>query len=102
MNSRRLSPPVTTDQEYAAAILDEIRGLRADLRDGAQPLNTARAGEVRITEPEPARGNPPLMVDMAADPDVDDFHTGGGWYQLPGHTDKIRGRDNALRALREG
>lgn len=95
MTGRQLPPPVTTDQAYMAALLDEIKGLRADLRDGTQPSHptTDIGGEVLLTEPEPAA--PRRAVD------VDEFHTGGGWYELPDGS-KVRGRDNAEQALREG
>lgn len=31
--------------------------------------------------------------------DVDQYHTGGGWYAIPGHEGKVQGRANALAAL---
>ena len=41
-----LPPPVTTGQEYAAAILDELRGLRADLA-AAPKATSGRTAELR-------------------------------------------------------
>lgn len=31
-------------------------------------------------------------------PDIEDYATGNGWYQIPGHPKKLR-RDDALQAL---
>lgn len=31
--------------------------------------------------------------------DIDEFHTGAGWYSLPGRDEPVRGRDKALEIM---
>ena len=49
-----LPTPVTTDQEYLAAILDELRQLRV-LVAALQPVEVSAPGEVELVEAQPAK-----------------------------------------------
>lgn len=43
-------------------------------------------------DPEPAAEEPEV--------DVSEYHSGHGWYDIPGHDSKVRGEDAARAALR--
>jgi hypothetical protein len=49
MEEKKLSRPMTVGDEYLAAILDELKGLRADLADGPRPV-VIKNGPVELRE----------------------------------------------------
>ncbi len=49
MAERKLSRPTSVGDEYLAAILDELKGLRADLADGPGPV-IIQNGPVELRE----------------------------------------------------
>lgn len=52
-------------------------------------------------QPKSRRQPPNKMAAPAEDKmDVEQFHTGRGWYEVPGHDGKMR-RDDAIAALQE-
>lgn len=102
-----LPHPINAEQELLTALIEEVRGLRADLRDGTQPSQpTPGDGPVQLTEPDDGKVPSGVDVQWPEDPastslqvDVDAFHVGGGWYEIDG--EKIRGRDAAIAKLQE-
>lgn len=54
MMDARLPEPVTTEQEYLAAILAELRALRSDLRRPQEPGEPMQSPVIELKEPEPS------------------------------------------------
>lgn len=93
VDGREIPQPVTRQDRYLAAILDEVSQVRQLLQRIVSPASDGRSDTA-----DPVDVGPFLADDDV--PDVDDLHVGNGWYEIPGVESKVRGREAALDALR--
>lgn len=88
---RRAGATVAKRGEVFEPTEDEILRLAYKLRrvDGGQVAVGAPAPAAPVVEPEP---------EPEYTGDISDYHTGAGWYTLPGGV-RVRGREAALEVL---
>ena len=88
-DTRFLFEGLETGVEYELGVSRVVDGRESD-------ISTIKATTEAEVEPEPEP-----EAELAGEPtelDVSQYHTGGGWYDLP-NGERVQGKDNAIAAL---
>lgn len=82
-----------SDTEYVLGVSRVVDGRESD-------ISTIEVTTEAELEPEPEPEPEVESVEESTELDVAQYHTGGGWYELP-NGEKVQGKDNAIAALED-